>query len=354
MSSRIKVIIVDDSAVVRQTVRQALERDSGIEVIAAASDPLFAMGHMQRQWPDVIVLDIEMPRMDGLTFLKKIMTERPTPVVICSSLAENGAAATMQALAAGAAAIITKPRMGVKQFLEGSANDVVQAVKAAARANASRLAPRTVAPKLSVDAMIGAGLGSGSSMVRTTERVIAIGTSTGGTQALEAVLTRLPAVCPGIVIVQHMPERFTAMFAERLDSLCALEVREACHGDRVMPGRALIAPGGKHMMLARSGAQYTVEVVDGPLINRHRPSVDVLFRSCARFAGRNAVGVIMTGMGDDGARGLKEMHDAGAHTIAEDESSCVVFGMPREAIKLGGVDQVLPLDLVPEAIMKAG
>ena len=356
MSARIKVMIVDDSAVVRQTVRQALERDAGIEVIAAASDPLFAISHMQREWPDVIVLDIEMPRMDGLTFLKKIMTERPTPVVICSSLAESGAAATMQALSAGAAAIITKPKMGVKQFLEDSANDVVQAVKAAARANASRLVPRaaaplTPAPKLSADAILGAGLGSGSNMVRTTERVVAIGTSTGGTQALEAVLTRLPAVCPGIVIVQHMPERFTAMFAERLNSLCALEVREARHGDRVMPGRALIAPGGKHMMLARSGAQYTVEVVDGPLINRHRPSVDVLFRSCAKFAGKNAVGVIMTGMGDDGARGLKDMHDAGAATLAEDESTCVVFGMPKEAIRLGGVDRVLPLPQLPEAIL---
>jgi two-component system chemotaxis response regulator CheB len=311
---------------------------------------------MQRQWPDVIVLDIEMPRMDGLTFLKKIMTERPTPVVICSSLAESGAAATMQALSAGAVAIITKPKIGVKQFLEDSANDVVQAVKAAARANASRLVPRAVtplnpAPKLSADAILGAGLGSGSNMVRTTERIIAIGTSTGGTQALEAVLTRLPAVCPGIVIVQHMPERFTAMFAERLNSLCALEVREARHGDRVMPGRALLAPGGKHMMLARSGAQYTVEVVDGPLINRHRPSVDVLFRSCAKFAGKNAVGVIMTGMGDDGARGLKEMHDTGASTIAEDESSCVVFGMPKEAIRLGGVDRIVPLTQIPEAIL---
>ncbi|MHB1373308.1 MAG: protein-glutamate methylesterase/protein-glutamine glutaminase [Thauera sp.] len=356
MSSRIKVMIVDDSAVVRQTVRQALERDAGIEVIAAASDPLFAISHMQRQWPDVIVLDIEMPRMDGLTFLKKIMTERPTPVVICSSLAESGAAATMQALSAGAAAIITKPKMGVKQFLEDSANDVVQAVKAAARANASRLVPRTVAPltpapKLSADAILGTGLGSGSNMVRTTERIVAIGTSTGGTQALEAVLTRLPAVSPGIVIVQHMPERFTAMFAERLNSLSALEVREARHGDRVMPGRALIAPGGKHMMLARSGAQYTVEVVDGPLINRHRPSVDVLFRSCAKFAGKNAVGVIMTGMGDDGARGLKEMHDAGASTLAEDESTCVVFGMPKEAIRLGGVDRVVPLTQIPEVIL---
>lgn len=358
MSGRIKVMIVDDSAVVRQSVRQILEREPGIEVIGAASDPVFALGHMQRQWPDVIVLDIEMPRMDGLTFLKKIMSERPTPVVICSSLAESGASATMQALASGAVAIITKPKLGVKQFLEDSSNDVVQAVKAAARANARRLAPRAPsaepAPRLSAEAVISAaGLGSGASMLRTTERLVAIGTSTGGTQALEAVLRRMPATAAGIVIVQHMPERFTAMFAERLNSLCAIEVREARHGDRVIPGLALIAPGGKHMMLARSGAQYRVEVVDGPLINRHRPSVDVLFRSCAKFAGKNAVGVIMTGMGDDGARGLKEMHDAGSATIAEDESTCVVFGMPKEAIRLGAVDRVLPLDEIAAAILRA-
>ena len=357
MSARIKVMIVDDSAVVRQSVRQILEREPGIEVIGAASDPVFALGHMQRQWPDVIVLDIEMPRMDGLTFLKKIMSERPTPVVICSSLAESGASATMQALASGAVSIITKPKLGVKQFLEDSSNDVVQAVKAAARANARRLAPRAPsaapAPRLSAEAVISAaGLGSGASMLRTTERLVAIGTSTGGTQALEAVLRRMPATAAGIVIVQHMPERFTAMFAERLNSLCEIEVREARHGDRVIPGLALIAPGGKHMMLARSGAQYRVEVVDGPLINRHRPSVDVLFRSCAKFAGKNAVGVIMTGMGDDGARGLKEMHDAGSATIAEDESTCVVFGMPKEAIRLGAVDRVLPLDEIAAAILR--
>ncbi|NMG49153.1 chemotaxis-specific protein-glutamate methyltransferase CheB [Azoarcus communis] len=357
MNNKIKVMIVDDSAVVRQVISQTLVRDPGIEVIAAVADPLFAMRRMESDWPDVIVLDIEMPRMDGLTFLRKLMSERPTPVVICSSLAERGAEATMNALSAGAVAVITKPRMGVKQFLEDSGNDVIQAVRSAARANASRLGGRVLAaappPKLSADAVISSGLGSGAAMVRTTDRIIAIGTSTGGTQALEAVLTRLPAVCPGIVVVQHMPERFTAMFAERLNSLCELEVREAAHGDRVVPGRVLIAPGGRHMLLARSGAQYTVEIVDGPLVNRHRPSVDVLFRSCAKFAGRNALGVIMTGMGDDGARGLKEMHDAGARTFAEDESTCVVFGMPKEAIRLGAVDTVLPLDRIPGALLQA-
>ncbi|MDE2584074.1 MAG: chemotaxis response regulator protein-glutamate methylesterase [Betaproteobacteria bacterium] len=361
----IKVMIVDDSAVVRQVVRQTLAADPGIKVLGAASDPLFALEHMKREWPDVIVLDIEMPRMDGLTFLKKIMAEHPTPVVICSSLAEKGAEASMNALAAGAVTIITKPKMGLKQFLEDSSADVLGAVKAAARANVRRLVPSVgtapargglnVAPKLSADAVISAsGLGSGANMVKTTDKIIAIGTSTGGTQALEAVLTKLPAVCPGIVIVQHMPEKFTAMFAERLNGLCQIEVKEAKHGDRVVPGRALIAPGGKHMLLTRSGAQYTVEVVDGPLVNRHRPSVDVLFRSCAKFAGRNALGIIMTGMGDDGARGLKEMADAGADTVAEDESTCVVFGMPKEAIKLGAARTVLPLPRIPDAIVAAG
>ena len=329
---------------------------------------------MKTNWPDVIVLDLEMPRMDGLTFLRRIMTERPTPVVICSSLAEKGAEASMNALAAGAVGIITKPKMGLKQFLEDASSDLLGAVKAASRANVRKIITSTasgtsshaerianvakglnIAPKLSADAVISAGgLGSGASMVKTTDKIIAIGTSTGGTQALEAVLTKLPAVCPGIVIVQHMPEKFTAMFAERLNGLCQIEVREAKHGDRVIPGRALIAPGGKHMMLTRSGAQYTVEVVDGPLVNRHRPSVDVLFRSCAKFAGRNALGIIMTGMGDDGARGLKEMVDAGADTVAEDESTCVVFGMPKEAIKLGAARTVLPLNRIPEAIVAAG
>ncbi len=350
-------MIVDDSAVVRQVVRQTLEADPAIQVIGVASDPLFAMAQMERAWPDVIVLDIEMPRMDGLTFLRRIMSEHPTPVVICSSLAENGAQASVNALAAGAVAVIAKPKVGVKQFLEDASQDLVGAVKAAARANTRRLsagslAARAVEPKLSADAVLPApGLGTGAGTLRTTERIVAIGTSTGGTQALEAVLTRLPAVCPGLVVVQHMPERFTAMFAERLNGICRIEVREARDGDRVLPGRALIAPGGKHMMLSRSGAQYTVRVIDGPLVNRHRPSVDVLFRSCAKLAGRNAIGVIMTGMGDDGARGLLEMSEAGAYTVAEDESSCVVFGMPREAIRLGAARTVLPLERIAQAIM---
>ena len=349
---QIKVLVVDDSAVVRQVMLEVLGRAPDIKVIATASDPLFAMQKMNLEWPDVITLDVEMPRMDGITFLKKLMAEHPTPVVICSSLTEKGAETTMQALAAGAVSIITKPKMGVKQFLTDASNDLVSAVQAAAQANMRRLAmPLAVpAPKLSADAMLPGNI---SAMAQTTERIVAIGTSTGGTQALEAVLTQLPRVCPGIVIVQHMPEKFTAAFAERLNSLCQVEVLEAKQGDRVIPGRVLIAPGGRHMMLKRSGAQYQVEVVDGPLVSRHKPSVDVLFRSVAKFAGKNATGIIMTGMGDDGARGMKEMFDVGAHTIAQDEATCVVFGMPKEAIKLQGVREVLPLEAMPRAIVAA-
>lgn len=357
MADNIKVMIVDDSALVRQVVSQALEKAAGIEVIATAADPLFAIDKMRKLWPDVLIVDIEMPRMDGISFLRKIMAERPTPVIICSSLAEKGAQASFDAMAAGAVTIITKPKAGLKSFLEDASSDIVQAVRAAARANMNALSRMSGAaavnplnrPKLTADVILPPG--APMAMAKTTDQLIAIGTSTGGTQALEAVLTRLPSTCLGIVLVQHMPEKFTAMFAERLNSICEIEVREARNGDRVVPGRALIAPGGRHMMLKRSGAQYVVEVVDGPLVNRHKPSVDVLFRSVAKFAGANALGIIMTGMGDDGARGMKEMHDAGAQTIAQDEASCVVFGMPKEAIKLGGVDNVMPLDNIPAAMM---
>jgi two-component system chemotaxis response regulator CheB len=354
--AKIKVLLVDDSAVVRQVNRETLEKEADIEVVGAVADPLYAIEKMKQVWPDVIVTDIEMPRMDGITFIKKIMAERPTPFVVCSSLTEKGAAVTMEALAAGALAIITKPKLGVKQFLQESGDDIVSAVRAAARANMRHLniVPPPLRPKLSADAMLAAQAASSGALTNTTDKVVAIGTSTGGTQALEAVLTQLPRTTTGIVIVQHMPEKFTAMFAERLNSLCEIEVREAKDGDRVLPGRALIAPGGRHMMLKRSGAQYYVEVKDGPVVNRHKPSVDVLFRSVAQVAGRNALGVIMTGMGDDGARGLKEMHDAGAQTIAEDESTCVVFGMPKVAIEMGGVDKIVPLHRIPGEIIAYG
>ena len=350
--SKIKVQIIDDSAVVRQVLHAILEQDREIEVIGAAADPLFALPRMAKNWPDVIVLDVEMPRMDGITFLKKIMAEHPTPVVICSTLTEKGAEMTMQALAAGAVGIVAKPKGAVKQSLNESAQELMHAVKTAARANMRNLRPAMPiqpASKLTADAILPAPQGA---LCATTDSVIAIGTSTGGTQALEVVLRALPRTAPGIVIVQHMPEKFTASFAQRLDSVCDMEVREAKTNDRVLPGRALIAPGGRHMLLKRNGAQYHVEVVDGPPVNRHRPSVDVLFRSVAKFAGKNALGVIMTGMGDDGARGLKEMRDAGASTLGQDEATCVVYGMPKEAGKLGAVGRFLALDSVAGAIMQ--
>ncbi len=353
----IKVLVVDDSAVVRQVVSALLQASPGIEVIAACADPLLAQERMRMQWPDVIVLDVEMPRMDGITFLRKIMEQRPTPVVICSTLTEKGAKTTLEALAAGAVAIVTKPKLGLKQFLNDAADDLVSTVKAAAKANPRRLAARAAppavpTPKHTADAVLPP---TGTrAMTQTTERVVAIGTSTGGTQALEAVLTALPRVSPGLVIVQHMPEKFTAAFAARLDALCEIRVKEAVAGDRVLPGQALIAPGGRHMLLRRSGAQYMVDVVDGPLVNRHRPSVDVLFRSAAKCAGANALGIIMTGMGDDGAAGLLEMRNAGARTVAQDEETCVVFGMPREAIKRGGVQKTVPLHAIAREVALRG
>ena len=353
-TGRIGVLIVDDSAVVRQVLSARLSSDAAIDVLGSVSDPIFAMEHMNRVWPDVVVLDIEMPRMDGITFLKKIMATRPTPVVICSTLTHRGAETTMEALAAGAVSIVPKPTTGLKKFIEDDSGDIVAAVKAAAAGNARRLQRINTAMSSAVPrpAPIFAGRDRPSALSTTTDRVVAIGTSTGGTQALEVVLTALPRVSPGIVVVQHMPEKFTAAFAARLDSLCEVEVKEAADGDRVLSGRVLVAPGGRHMELCRSGAQYRVRVFDGPPVNRHRPSVDVLFRSVAKAAGRNAVGIIMTGMGDDGARGLLEMHRTGAFTLAQDEATCIVHGMPKEAVLLGAVDREAPLSSIAEMICK--
>ena len=350
ISSRIRVLIVDDSAVVRQSLTAVLESDPEIEVIGAAGDPYVAAERIGEQTPDVITLDIEMPRMDGLTFLRKIMAQHPIPVVICSSLAEEGTESALQALEYGAVEIVTKPRLGVRQFLEESQVAICQAVKAAAGARLRPLRPtHVVEPKLTADAILSPAT---CAMARTTEKVVAIGASTGGTEALKEMLETLPADTPGIVIVQHMPELFTRAFASRLDGLCAITVKEAQTGDTVLRGQALIAPGNHHLLLQRSGARYYVEVRDGPLVCRHRPSVDVLFRSAARYAGPNAVGVILTGMGDDGARGMLEMKRAGATTIAQDESTCVVFGMPKEAIKMNGVDKVVPLPMIAAAILR--
>ena len=351
-----KVFIVDDSAVVRQVLTDLLNSLPGIKVIGAAPDPIFALKRMESAWPDVIVLDIEMPRMDGITFLKKLMQERPTPVIICSTLTAKGAEVTMQAMSAGAVDIITKPTINLKGVLQDSQTLLADAIKAAAQARLKKTSltaskPLECEPKLTADSVIAPNYLAPLS--ETTDRVVAIGTSTGGTQALEYVLTRLPRTSPGIVVVQHMPEAFTAAFAQRLNTLSQITVKEAEQNDRVIPGLALIAPGGKHMLLRRSGAQYRVEIKDGPLVSRHRPSVDVLFRSTAQAAGKNALGIIMTGMGDDGAHGLKELHDTGALTIAQDEASCVVYGMPKEAVKLGGTDGELPLSAIPELIIQS-
>lgn len=351
---KIRVLIVDDSAVVRQTLASILESDPQIEVMGTASDPFFAAKKIQNEVPDVITLDIEMPRMDGLTFLKKIMSQHPIPVVVISSLTAEGTETGMKALEYGAVEIITKPQMNTKQFLEESRIRICDAVKAAAIARIKRRQTNNlvIQPKLSADVIIPDAPINSKAMIKTTEMVIALGASTGGTDAIQQFLQAMPVDCPGIVIVQHMPEHFTRSFANRLNEICQITVKEAENGDSVLRGQALIAPGNYHMLLKRSGAKYYVEVKEGPLVNRHRPSVDVLFRSTARYAGRNAVGIIMTGMGDDGARGLLEMKEAGAYTIAQDEKTCVVFGMPNEAIKLGAAEKVLPLDQIASHVIK--
>lgn len=356
-NTKIKTLIVDDSAVVRQVLTAVLGQSKDIEIVGAVPDPIFAMARMNQNWPDVVVLDVEMPRMDGITFLKKIMSVRPTPVVICSTLTEKGAETTMQAMSAGAVSIICKPKMGLKEFLQDEDTSIVQAVKAAAETDMRRMKAVTMEVARAASSRksnVNVVKKTNYSMASTTDQLVAIGTSTGGTQALEVILTSLSAVCPGIAIVQHMPEKFTAAFAARLNQLCEIEVKEAVSGDRVIPGRALIAPGGRHMAIRRSGAQYVVELNDEPPVNRHRPSVDVLFNSVAKWAGKNALGIIMTGMGDDGARGLKVMHDVGAQTAAQNEQTCVVYGMPKEAKKLGAVQQELPLTEIAGLIERYG
>jgi len=355
MAAAIRVMIVDDSAVVRQTIKEVLESDPDIEVMGVAADPIFALKRMETEMPDVVITDVEMPRMDGLTFLKTIMERNPIPVVVCSSKTEDGSGNAIRALEYGAVEIIQKPKLGTKQFIEESRMRICDAVKAAdmSRGKLGRLRARAsvaeVAPKLTADVMLPK---PDRAIVETTEKVVVVGASTGGTEALREFLEAFPEDAPGIVIVQHMPEHFTEAFAKRLDGLCRITVKEAENNDTVLRGRALIAPGNRHTLLKRSGARYYVEVREGPLVCRHRPSVDVLFRSAARYAGKNAIGVIMTGMGDDGSRGMREMHDGGAYTIAQDEASCVVFGMPNEAIKLGGVDLILSLGAIASEVQR--
>lgn len=352
----IRVLIVDDSAVIRQTLTAILSSDPKIEVIGAASDPFFAAKKIAKEVPDVITLDVEMPRMDGLTFLKKIMSQHPIPVVIISSLTAKGTETGMKALEYGAVEIITKPKMNTKEFIEESKINLCDAVKAAAQSKLKRKtftkqpAKLNVEPKYSADAILSPT--KPQSMIKTTEIVVAVGASTGGTEALRVFLEAMPADSPGIVIVQHMPENFTKSFAERLNSICRITVKEAENGDSIIPGKALIAPGNFHLLLKRSGAKYYVEITQGPLVNRHRPSVDVLFRSTARYAGKNAIGVIMTGMGDDGADGLLEMKESGAYTIAQDANSCVVFGMPKEAIARGAATKVADLEKICDLVLE--
>lgn len=364
----IKVLIVDDSAVLRQVLRTVLDNDPGIQVTGTAADPIFAMARMNEEWPDVIVLDIEMPRMDGLTFLKKLMAVRPTPVVICSTLTERGTATSVAAMSAGAVGVIAKPRSGLREFLAGEAAELVATVRSAAAGDARRIratsvtlehrraapqappAPQRAGPVPDTPARPRA-------VTRTAPaagpaRLVAIGTSTGGTQALELVLSSLPRIGAGIVVVQHMPEHFTRAFAARLNTLCAAEVVEAADGDPVAPGRILIAPGGRHLAVERAGCAYRARVTDGPRVNRHKPSVDVLFRSVAVCAGAAALGVIMTGMGDDGARGLLAMREAGARTIGQDEDTCVVYGMPKVAHALGAVDRQVALPAISGLLLR--
>jgi two-component system, chemotaxis family, protein-glutamate methylesterase/glutaminase len=342
-SRQIRVLVVDDSAVVRQVLEAVLSQEPDLSVMVA-SDPLIAQQKMARVRPDVIILDLEMPRMGGLAFLRKIMATDPIPTVICSGVAGRGTHAALRALEEGAVGIVTKPKLGLRDFLYESGVVLTDMVRAAAWA---RVAPRSIRSNAAKPVASQSGVQIPDVSCR---RLVAIGASTGGTEALTEILTALPKDSPGIVVVQHMPEVFTAAFAERLNGLTQIEVKEAEHGDLVFPGRALIAPGNRHMSVRRRGERLFVEIADGPLVSRHRPSVDVLFRSMAQAAGASGLGIILTGMGKDGAQGLLEMKHSGADTVAQDEATCVVFGMPKEAIACGAVDQVLPLSKIPAKI----
>ena len=345
--SKIKVAIIDDSALVRQIFLSIIESDPELEVVFTANDPVFALEKMKSKQPDVIILDVEMPRMDGISFLRKIMSENPVPVIICSTLTETNSPTFHKAIQYGAIEVLAKPVIGMKDFLQETAGLIKDKIKAASKANL-----KTIKNYIKYKDEEIPNKTVLQSNLETTDKVIAIGTSTGGTIALEFILSNLDSNLPGIVIVQHMPEKFTASFAERLNKISRLDIREAKDKDRILNGTALIAPGNKHMSVKKTGAKYYVDISDGPLVSRHRPSVDVLFRSVAKNVAQNAVGIIMTGMGDDGSSGLKEMRDAGAFTVAQDEESSVVFGMPKEAIKKNAVDKILSLSEIPSFITR--
>jgi len=353
----LSVLVVDDSAVVRQAVTAVLSQDPGL-VVTVAADPYIALDKMGRARPDVILLDLEMPRMDGLTFLRKIMAEDPIPVVVCSGLATRGTEAAIRALEEGAVEVLAKPQLGVREFVHDSATTLIETIRAAAEARVQRRGGRgqrvlTPVPRHSADAVLAPRPPLIPAPRSRADVVVAIGASTGGTEALRALLADLPEDSPPLLIVQHMPERFTAAFARRLNECCKIEVKEAETGDHVCRSRALIAPGNRHLVLHRRDAHYVVEVMGGPPVCRHRPSVDVLFRSVAQTAGACAVGVLLTGMGDDGAAGLLEMKEAGAATIAQDERTSVVFGMPGEAVRRGAALEVLPLSHIAPAMQRA-
>jgi two-component system chemotaxis response regulator CheB len=353
---KIKVLVIDDSALVRQILVEILRGAHDIEVVGTANDPFMARERIKETNPDVLTLDVEMPRMDGLTFLQNLMRLRPMPVVMISSLTERGAETTFKALELGAVDFVSKPKVDVAGTLTDFSEEILTKIRTAAVARvvgrSTPLPPGTVPPKHSADAILAPSGAGARRLLRTTDRIIAIGSSTGGTEAIREVLMGLPADCPAIVIAQHIPEAFSLAFTKRMDGLAAMSVVEPVDGQQIKTGHVYIAPGGKHLLVERDGARYLCRINDGPPVNRHRPSVDVLFRSVAQKVGPNAVGVILTGMGDDGARGLREMHDAGAPTIAQDEATSVVWGMPGAAVKTGGVGEVLPLGRVAEAIMR--
>ncbi|MGE0385477.1 MAG: chemotaxis response regulator protein-glutamate methylesterase [Gammaproteobacteria bacterium] len=352
--SKIKVLVVDDSALIRRMLTEILQSDPGIEVVGTASDPYVARERIKETNPDVLTLDVEMPRMDGLSFLRNLMRLRPMPVLMVSSLTERGADVTLEALELGAVDFVTKPKIDVARGIEAYSQEIIDKVKLAAGARVRSAAPSAtqlkVEPRYDTDAVLSRR--TGRQHFITTEPVIAIGASTGGTEAIREILERMPAGAPGIVITQHIPESFSATFARRMNSVSRMTVCEAADGQQILRGHAYIAPGNRHLTVERDGARYVCHLRDGPPVNRHRPSVDVLFRSVAQNAGANAVGAILTGMGDDGARGMKELHDAGAATVAQDERTSVVWGMPGEAVRHGGVDQVLPLDRIAAELLK--
>ena len=345
IEKKIKVLVIDDSALVRNTLSSIYNSDKEIEVIGTASDPYVAVEIIRQEVPDVISLDVEMPKMDGITFLSKLMSQHPIPVVILSTLTEKSAENAILAMEYGAVEVVAKPRLGTRQQLENVKAQLCEKIKAASKAHVRRRG-------ISSNAYKAPARTSHSSPIQTTEKVIAVGASTGGTEAIRVMLSEMPLDCPGIIITQHMPEVFTTQFAKRLDEICPINVREAKHGDTVLRGTALIAPGNQHMCLKRSGTRYYVELNSQPHVNNHRPSIDVLFHSVAQYAGKNSIGVLLTGMGADGAKGMKNMREMGAYTVAQDEASCVVYGMPKEAVKLEAASISLPLDKISNHIIR--